>query len=75
MGCIVNGPGEKVFPALLKELETGTRNFSALPNLIFKNEADELPSYTIKKPPIWRFFLFFHKYESFEWEFFSTNPN
>ncbi|MBK6399430.1 MAG: B12-binding domain-containing radical SAM protein [Bacteroidetes bacterium] len=48
---VVNGPGEKVFPALLKELETGTRNFSALPNLIFKNEADEL--ITTKKDEIY----------------------
>ncbi|MBL0032793.1 MAG: B12-binding domain-containing radical SAM protein [Bacteroidetes bacterium] len=48
---VVNGPGEKVFPALLKELETGTRNFSTLPNLIFKNEADEL--ITTKKDEIY----------------------
>lgn len=48
---VVNGPGEKVFPALLKELETGTRNFAALPNLIFKNENGEL--ITTKKDEIY----------------------
>ncbi len=48
---VINGPGEKAFPALLKELETGTRNFSGIPNLIFKNESGEL--ITTKKDEIY----------------------
>ncbi|HNQ61316.1 MAG TPA: radical SAM protein [Bacteroidia bacterium] len=39
---VINGPGDKAFPALLLELERGTSNLSGIPNIIYKSSDQSL---------------------------------
>ncbi|MFN8166308.1 MAG: radical SAM protein [Bacteroidia bacterium] len=39
---IVNGPGEVAFPELIRKLEAGEKRFDEIPNLIFRNEKNEI---------------------------------
>lgn len=39
---VVNGPGDKAFPALLKSITEGTNNFENIENLIYKNTVGEI---------------------------------